>query len=74
MKVLVTFAVAVLFVCGELLAQTGAYKQINPYHKYYADSLKTMEYKPIFPLLGQKAYKKGYDIPLSYEVSFCIFV
>lgn len=58
---------------GNLGAQTGADKQINPYHKHYADSLKTMDYKPIFPLFGRKAYKKGYDIPLPYGVSLTYF-
>ncbi len=65
--------VALAIICGELGAQTGADKQINPYHKHYADSLKSMDYKPIFPLLGRKAYKRGYDIPLPYGVSLTYF-
>ncbi len=52
-----------------LWAQPAADKQINPYHQRYADSLKNMNYDHIFPILGKKAYKKGFDIPLPYGVT-----
>ena len=32
-------------------------------HKEYTDSLKQVKYNYIFPILGQEAYKKGFDIP-----------
>jgi hypothetical protein len=32
-------------------------------HEMYKDSLKNVEYKYIFPILGQKSYEKGFDIP-----------
>jgi hypothetical protein len=32
-------------------------------HQAYTDSLKQVEYNYIFPILGQGAYKKGFDIP-----------
>jgi hypothetical protein len=52
-----------------LYAQEGIDKQVNPFHKHYADSLKTMNYDRTFPLMAKNAYKKGYDIPLPYGVS-----
>ncbi len=73
LKSLFAVFLAAVSCCGDLFAQTGADKQINPYHKHYADSLKSMNYKPIFPLLARKAYKKGYDIPLPYGMSLTYF-
>lgn len=32
-------------------------------HEAYTDSLKKVEYNYIFPLFGQRAYNKGFDIP-----------
>ncbi|GAO41107.1 hypothetical protein FPE01S_01_01190 [Flavihumibacter petaseus NBRC 106054] len=32
-------------------------------HRQYYDSLKNMNYDRIFPILGKKAYKAGFDIP-----------
>ena len=37
--------------------------KVNSRHQIYTDSLKNVEYKYIFPFLGQGAYKKGFDIP-----------
>ncbi len=45
-------------------AQQGSNKIINPYHKNYYDSLKEEKYPYHLPLLGAKASKKGYDMPL----------
>ena len=32
-------------------------------HQAYTDSLKQVEYDYVFPILGQGAYRKGFDIP-----------
>ncbi len=37
--------------------------KVKSKHEIYTDSLKNVEYKYLFPLLGQGAYKKGFDIP-----------
>jgi hypothetical protein len=37
-------------------------------HQAYTDSLKQVEYKYTFPILGQEAYRKGFDIP--YPIGF----
>ncbi len=65
--------VASLLLINSLQAQPAGYKQVNPFHERYADSLKTMDYKPIFPIFGKKAYKKGFDIPLPYGVGMNYF-
>ncbi len=38
-------------------------KKIKTKHQTYTDSLKQVDYKYVFPILGQGAYKKGFDIP-----------
>ncbi len=58
---------------NSLLAQPAGYKQVNPFHERYADSLKTMDYKPIFPIWARKAYKKGFDVPLPYGIGVNYF-
>jgi len=40
-----------------------ANKKVRTKHDEYTDSLKQVEYDYIFPVFGQKAYKKGFDIP-----------
>lgn len=37
--------------------------KIKSKHEAYTDSLKQVEYDYIFPILGQGAYRKGFDIP-----------
>lgn len=37
--------------------------KVKTKHQIYTDSLKNVEYKYLFPILGQGAYKKGFDIP-----------
>lgn len=45
----------------------------NPVYKAYYDSLKEMDYPYIFPILGKKAYKRGYDLPFAYGMSGIYF-
>jgi len=37
--------------------------KIKDKHQAYTDSLKQVKYDNIFPIWGQKAYEKGFDIP-----------
>ena len=37
--------------------------KVRSKHQIYTDSLKNVEYKYTFPILGQGAYRKGFDIP-----------
>jgi hypothetical protein len=38
-------------------------KKIKSKHQIYTDSLKSIDYNYVFPILGSGAYKKGFDIP-----------
>ena len=38
-------------------------KKVRPKHQAYTDSLKAVKYDYVFPILGQGAYKRGFDIP-----------
>ncbi len=38
-------------------------KKVKSKHQVYTDSLKSVEYNYTFPILGQAAYKQGFDIP-----------
>lgn len=37
--------------------------KIKDIHQAYTDSLKQVKYDNVFPIWGQKAYQKGFDIP-----------
>jgi hypothetical protein len=54
--------IGLILISSQLQAQYVSTK-INTKHQEYTDSLKQVEYKYIFPILGQEAYKKGFDIP-----------
>jgi hypothetical protein len=51
----------------------GYGKSSNPVYQAYYDSIKTMDYNHTFPILGKKAYKKGYDVPYPWGVSTVFF-
>jgi hypothetical protein len=38
-------------------------KKVRPKHQSYTDSIKNHDYNYIFPIFGQKTYRKGFDIP-----------
>lgn len=38
-------------------------KKVKSKHQVYTDSIKQVEYNYVFPIFGQAAYKKGFDIP-----------
>ncbi len=38
-------------------------KKVKTKHQIYTDSLKSVEYNYIFPILGKGAYSRGFDIP-----------
>ena len=40
-----------------------ANKKVRSKHQQYTDSLKSMEYNYVFPIMGQGAYSEGFDIP-----------
>lgn len=56
------FVISTLCSCDQLNAQYASTK-IKDKHQIYTDSLKQVKYDNIFPIWGQKAYQKGFDIP-----------
>jgi len=56
---------ALLFCLFFLNTSFGQYvsTKVKSKHQIYTDSLKNVEYNYLFPILGQGAYKKGFDIP-----------
>jgi len=48
---------------GQLSQAQYVTKKVRTKHQIYTDSLKNMEYNYVFPIWGQGAYKKGFDIP-----------
>lgn len=56
---LMTFLV---FGVNSLIGQYATTK-VHSKHQAYTDSLKQVKYDNVLPIWGQKAYKKGFDIP-----------
>jgi hypothetical protein len=48
---------------GQCVNAQYATTKIKTKHEAYTDSLKQVKYDNIFPIWGQKAYEKGFDIP-----------
>jgi hypothetical protein len=61
-KILI-LAVFMIFICQQTIQAQYVSKKVKSKHQAYTDSLKKVEYNYIFPVLGQGAYKKGFDIP-----------
>ena len=57
-----SFVLLLLFGFNISHAQYASTK-VKSKHEAYTDSLKQVEYNYVFPILGQGAYKKGFDIP-----------
>ncbi len=56
------FAVMALFLSQTVRAQYTSTK-VKDKNEQYVDSLKQVDYDYTFPIWGQKAYEKGFDIP-----------
>ena len=52
-----------IFIYSSNLHAQYASKKVKTKHQVYTDSLKQVEYNYLFPILGQGAYTKGFDIP-----------
>lgn len=61
-KLAILFIAILLFIPESGNAQYSS-KKVKTKHEAYTDSLKQVDYKYIFPIWGQKVYKKGFDIP-----------
>lgn len=63
-KIILILIIGLVMYSNQVNAQYVSTK-VNSKHQKYIDSLKQVEYNYIFPILGQAAYKKGFDIPYS---------
>ena len=61
-KIAIISILSLFLYSSQLQAQYVSTK-VKSKHQQYTDSLKQVEYNYIFPILGQGAYKKGFDIP-----------
>jgi hypothetical protein len=52
----------IVFISGTISAQFAT-KKVSKKEQAYTDSLKQVNYDYVFPILGQKTYKAGFDIP-----------
>ncbi len=65
------FFATILLVYVSAQGQTD-YRELPAYKSYY-DSLKTMDYKYPLPLLGKKAYQRGFDPQYAWGASLIYF-
>ena len=62
-RYLLTGMMVFIFIMEQGYAQQYASTRVKSKYESYTDSLKAVEYNYIFPIWGQKAYSKGFDIP-----------
>ena len=63
MKKIYTLLLVSVFVIQANVSGQYVTKKVRSVHEAYTDSLKNVQYDYIFPILGQGAYKQGFDIP-----------
>lgn len=51
-----------------LCAQNVSRKHTGDKHRHYYDSLMQMNYNRLFPIYGDRVYKKGFDIPFPFGI------
>jgi len=61
-KILILTMLSFLLLAEHCHAQYAT-KKVRSVHQVYTDSLKNVEYNYLFPIWGQGAYSKGFDIP-----------
>ena len=60
---LTLLGLVILFVSTQTIQAQYASKKVKDKHQAYTDSLKAVDYNYTFPIMGQGAYKEGFDIP-----------
>ena len=66
MKTIFKFSILTLLIILVTVEHSHAQytsKKVRTVHQVYTDSLKSVDYNYMFPILGQGAYSKGFDIP-----------
>jgi len=62
MRITLLIVLGMFLYSNQTQAQYASTK-VKSKHQIYTDSLKQVEYNYLFPILGQGAYTKGFDIP-----------
>jgi hypothetical protein len=63
-KIYSTFILFIsLFYLTQMASAQFATTKVRSVHEAYTDSLKNVTYDHVLPIWGQKAYKKGFDLP-----------
>ena len=62
-EIRITIAFALFMASTIGFAQQYASTRVKDKYQAYTDSLKQVDYNYLFPIWGQKAYEKGFDIP-----------
>ena len=63
-RFLVSLFVCIIIVsCSKQVFAQYSKKKVRSNHEAYTDSLKQIDYNYVFPIFGQKTYRKGFDIP-----------
>ena len=65
--------VTISLIFTNFLNAQGYGKSNNTAYQVYYDSIKAMDYNHTFPILGKKAYKRGYDVPFPWGISTVFF-
>jgi len=60
---IITILSVFIFMVGLTANAQYTTKKVRSTHQQYTDSLKSVEYNYVFPILGQGAYSQGFDIP-----------
>lgn len=63
MKNILVPCICLMLICIQQTDAQYASKKVKDVHRAYTDSLKQVKYDNVFPIWGQKVYKKGFDIP-----------
>ena len=58
-----TFLLFIVLVSINTVSAQYATTKVRSKYQAYTDSLKQVKYDNVLPIWGQKAYKKGFDIP-----------
>jgi hypothetical protein len=61
--ILMVLVLGLVFLAASESSAQYAERKLSKKQQAYVDSLKQVEYPYIFPFLGQKAYRNGFDIP-----------
>jgi hypothetical protein len=64
----VFFLTATLVLVNIVSAQNASIKHLSNKHQRYYDSLKNMNCDRVFPIYGERVYRKGFDIPFPFVI------